>query len=309
MRQNIAAILWAASLLLIFSACSKDDDDNGSNLVDNGLPPTIDFAEGRNSFRPDNGESRSTGTDHIHVRFSVADPSGLGEVRVGVSGIFEGNVPDGFELLDVADVYSPDASEDFFRFSENATTLNVDATETDIYWEGSTSRIEGNVIAGPYDFTISATDAFGNATPSGEEVRNRFYINRNYAPQVQVTNLVDDELKGEAGQPLVVEGSIRRGIVGLSSDIAFIWVRLVEEDEHNDFEAGSSLFEATWGQSLRFSKSGVALPSTTDINLAGALAGENEITIPEGHGHYHLIVWAEDVNGNVTRASVDVHVD
>lgn len=297
--------------MLCLTACNDDDDDNGGN----GGPgdttaPMIEFAEGRDSFRPAMGETRSSNDTHIHIRFKAVDNSGLEEVRVSVSGTYIGTVPDNFDLIDITDVYSADSEDEAFAFEAGATELNVDSDDTDLYWFGPSSRpeITNAIIAGPYDFSVWAKDVFGNETSTDQMVNNRFYITRAYAPQVEVTNLHDGELEGEENEPLVVEGTITSGDGNLAGDVAFIWVRLVEEDMHDDFAAATPLSEVIWGTSKRIQASGQAIPAG-EIDLSAALAGDNSIVLPDGHGHYDLIVWVEDEHGNVTRAVVEVHAD
>lgn len=308
MIKNGLLLMIISALFLLFSACS-DDDDNG--LSDDGNPPEIQFAEDRDSYRPDHGEVRGSDTDHTHVRFSVWDQAGIDEIHVGMGSQFLGQPNQGFEMLDVLDVYSSSASDENFVIEQGAKSVNVDGFHTDIYWEGSTSRVNGNVIAGPYDFTISARDVFGNITTGDQIVTNRFYINRPYAPEIEITNLHDGEIDGEGGQALTVEGTISKGEGDSAGDLAFVWIRLVDEDLHDDFnpaQVGQGL-ESVWGQSLRIDVTSGDLPNHTVLNLEDILTGDHIIVLPEGHGHYDLIIWAEDEHGNVTRTVVEVHVD
>lgn len=312
-NQKMKKILFAALMgsAFIFTACNNDDDDgNGTTLPGDNDAPTITFAEGRDSFRPDMGEARSATTTHMHIRFRVTDESPLEEVTASVTGNYLGTVPENFSLLTITDVYNSENPDSPFFFPEGATELNVDSDETDIYWFGNQARPEvtGAVVAGPYDFTVRARDAFGNETSEEENVNHRFYINRTYAPSIEVTNLHDGELDGEENEPLEVEGTISAGEGNFAGELSFIWVRLVNEDNHDDFApAEAALAEVIWGSSTRIQASGQALPAG-DIDLAAALSGENAVILPDGHGHYDLIVWAEDVHGNVTRATVEVHV-
>jgi len=313
MKRFFALALMGAAFAL--TACNDDDDDGGtgSPVPGDTAAPLITFADGRDSFRPDVGETRSATTTHMHIRFRVTDESALEEVQSSVAGTYIGEVPAAYHLLNVTDVYSAEDPESPFSFPSGATELNVDSDDTDIYWFGNQARpeITGAVIAGPYDFTVWARDVFGNETSADEMVSNRFYIRTAYAPTIEVTNLVDGELEGEENEPLVVEGTISSGEGNLAGELAFIWVRLVAEDGHDDFApATAALAEVIWGTSKRVSSLPAGLPVPSgDIDLAAALSGENAVVLPDGHGHYDLIVWAEDVNGNVTRASVEVHAD
>jgi len=308
MIKNGLFLMLLSGMLVLFYACG-DDDDNGSG--DDGNAPLIGFAEDRDSYRPDHGESRSASTEHIHVRFSVEDPAGIDEIHVGTSTQFLGEVDHGFDLLNVLEVHSSSATEEHLVIDEGANFVNVDDWRTDIYWEGSTSRIDGEVIAGPYDFTVAARDIFGNETTGDEMVTNRFYINRTYAPAVEVTNLHDGEIHGHGGEALSVEGTIAQGEGNEAGDLAFIWIRLVDQDLHDDFNPGQVVhgLEAVWGESRRIDASGADLPPVASLNLEEILTGDNEMVLPEGHGHYDLIIWAEDAHGNVTRTAVHVHAD
>lgn len=312
MKKGVS--LLVSGLLFAAFACSEKEDPTVVDLD----APVIGFAEGRDSFRPMEGEVRAASTDHMHVRFSVTDDNGIGQVLVDVHNAFDGHsharVKSDFEPLNVKDIYSPDATDPMFRFPEGATFLNVDNSATDIYWAGPTSRVQGNVLAGPYDIIISAVDVSGNQTSFGDDSNYiaTFYIERAYAPQVSVTNLHDDEIEGEAGQALDVQGLIMKGDHNLSSEIQFVWVRL--EEEHDDHGHGhrvtDEFYEMMWGtSSWKDGMSGGPLPNTTELRFEDILSGDNAIIIPEGEDHLDLIVWVEDVNGNVTQKTYTVHVD
>ncbi|MCC5944686.1 MAG: DUF4625 domain-containing protein [Bernardetiaceae bacterium] len=302
MKKFNPLVLLGLLSMLLFTACNNDDDASGDSDTS---APVIGFAEGRDGLRPGKGEVRSSA--HMHVRFSVTDNAGLANVTVGVAGRHAGSVANGFELLAIEDVYSATADNEIFRFEEGAKSLNVDSRPTDIYWdmESPDSRTNVPILTGPYDFSITATDINGNTTVGEAAVNHRFYAHRPYGPALEITNLEDGELEGEPGEALSVEGTVGRGEGSNASDLVFLWVRLVEEDEHNDFEAGSAIFDKKWGASARIAGlRGDSLPSGS-INLAEALAGA--IVLPAGEAHYDLIIWAEDANGNVTRMSYEVH--
>ncbi len=310
-------LLLLSLSLLLFAACSENEDPANTDFD----APVITVADGRNEIRPSNNEVRATTTDHFHLRFSVSDESGIGQVLVDIHNVFDGHshgrIMSNFEPLNVKDIFSPDATSLSLRFPQGATRLNVDNTATDIYWGGPTSRVEQNVLAGPYDIVISAVDIHGNQTSfaDGSNYMATFFIERPYAPVIAVTNLEDGEIEGEAGEALEVIGTIAKGEHNLSSDIKFIWIRLAEE--HDDHNHGASLrvkdevfYEKMWGTSTwRSGMSGPALPNSTNLRFEDILTGENAIILPSGEDHLDLIVWVEDINGNVTQKTYEVHID
>jgi len=303
-------LLVLTAVMGAMAACKKDDPDPPAPPT--GLdttPPAIVFADGRSSFRPDQGETRNTTATHMHVRLKAEDSGGLAEVTVSVGGTYIGTVPSQFTLLNITDVYGPSAANAAFRFTSGATSHNIDAEGTDIAWFGPNARPEvtAAVLAGPYRFTAWARDVAGNVTPEAQRPNHQFYIARQYAPAIAVTNLVDGELEGEEGDPLEVRGTIDKGTTELAGDLAFLWVRLVAADAHDDFAPATPIAQVVWGQSRRVTASGPPMPNTQSVDLATALSGANAIVLPPRHGHYDLIVWAEDVHGNVARASYEVH--
>ncbi|MCC5927963.1 MAG: DUF4625 domain-containing protein [Cyclobacteriaceae bacterium] len=316
--QYLMMVLMIAGVFMVTSSCDSDDES-----VRDLDPPTITFANGRDAFRPEHNEVRSAGTDHMHVRFKVEDESGILQILVDIHHGFDGHsharTSADFEFLNVKDIYSSTATETFLRIPEGAKSFNVDGSLTDIYWGGPTSRVNGNVLAGPYDFIISATDIHGNQTSFAENTNYiaTFYIERPYAPQVTVTNLEDGELHGEEGEALEVIGSISKSAHNMASDIKFVWIRLAEEDDHEGHShrtSGEDLWERKWGQSsyregAGGKYSGPDLPNTSSLDLSLVLSGDNALILPDEHGHFDLIIWVEDVNGNVTRKKYEVHVD
>lgn len=300
--------LSALAAVTLFS-CNTDDDS-----VRDMEAPVIAAAEGRDEIRPRHGEIRGASTDHMHVRFSVTDPSGIREIRLDIHSDFDGHthgrIANGFEPLTVLDI---------IQFN-GETRYNQDGHDTDIYWAGPNSRVQGNVLAGPYDFILDATDVHGNVTTHADENNHAvtFYIERPYAPQMVVTNLHHGELEGTPGTPLVVEGTLYKDNHELSSDISFLWVRLAEEDDHhghNQRVQDGDHYERMWGTSKYRQQAngnpftGPALPSGTTLNFSQLFTGDNAIVLPAGADHYELIIWAEDVHGNVTRRAYEVHAE
>jgi hypothetical protein len=293
--------LAAFGLLVTVSSCSKDDDEGTRDRK----APTIEAAEGRDAIRPAHGEVRAATTDHMHVRFRVRDESGIEQVLVdihhGFDGHSHGKTSGTFETLNYRKIYEVGGAKSF----------NIDSNFDDVYWGGSASVVSDNVLAGPYHFSIDASDIHSNQTSaaSGTNYQIMFYIERPYAPVISITNLEDGELEGEKNEPLDVQGSIAKTAHNLSSDIAFVWVRLVEEDDHHNKTSDGEIYEEKWGTSQWRNATGKALPSTTQIDLSQLLSGADEIRLPNEHGHFELIIWVEDVEGNVVEKKYEVHVD
>lgn len=312
-------LLGMMCLAVIAYSC-KTDDDPSQDLE----APIIEHADGYDHISPENGEVIAASSDHVNLRFAVEDPSGIEQIRVNIHSKFDGHghgrVLNDFERLEINDIYSPDASNPDLKFPAGTTRVNVDGTGTAIYWQGAASRLNGHVIAGPYDFIIEATDIFGNQTSfeDGDSYIATFQIRTPYAPLVEVTNLHDDELEGTVGEALELEGMVGKGEHELSSDLAFLWVRLTEEheDEHDDGDDPNhrvlegDFYEMMWGNSAWMSElNGPALPNTTLLNLSEIFTGANAIMIPPGEDHLELVIWAEDIIGNISEMHYMVHVE
>jgi hypothetical protein len=304
-KMKHSIYLSLAVLLIMGAACSKDDNGNGGK--GSLTPPKITAADGRDAIRPENREVRYSTTGHMHIRFKVEDEDGINQARVDIHHVFDGHAhgrgttSSDFEHLDYRKIYE----------AEGAKTLNIDDNFEDVYWEGSNSVIGNkNVLAGPYDFSIDASDVLGNQTSFADNSSYlaTFWIERSYAPQITVSNEQNGEIDGSPGQQLSILGNIERNTAdALSSDIAFVWVRLYEEDDHGHSGSGDDVYDEYWGNSQWRSMSGAGLPSTTNIDLANLLSGNKAITLPSGDHDYELLIWVEDVSGNITQRIYEVH--
>ncbi|MEX2567531.1 MAG: DUF4625 domain-containing protein [Cyclobacteriaceae bacterium] len=300
--------------------------DTGDDPLQDLEAPVIEHADGHDAIRPENGEIIGASADHMPLRFAVEDPSGIEQIRVNIHANFDGHSHarrlNDFQRLDVNDIMSSESANPDLKFPEGATRVNVDGPGTDIYWDGNNSRVDGHVIAGPYDILIEATDVYGNQTDlaDGGSYISTFQIRTPYAPLIEITNLHDDELEGEAGEPLMVEGMVAKGDHELSSDLAFLWVRLTEEheEEHDDedghnhrvLDEGDDFFDMMWGNSAWMDEgNGPALPDASSLNLAEIFTGDNAIILPSGEDHLELIIRAEDINGNITEMHFVVHLE
>lgn len=316
MKKPLLYLLFG-SVFLAFS-CETGDDQ-----IREMEPPVIGTADGRDAVRPDEEEVNAVTKDHLHVRFGVDDLSGIAQIKVDIHSSFDGHthgrIQSDFERLDIDDIYSPDATNPAFRFPRGAKRVSVDGPVTDVYWGGNTSRVTGNVLAGPYDFSIQAIDVHGNQTSFGDDTNYlaTFYLQTAYAPQISITNLHDGGLEGGVGEPLVLDGMIHKSANQLSTNLKFLWVRLTEEEDHGHEHSanariadGEDFYEKMWGSSTyREGMSGPDLPSTTELNLAEIFTGENAIIIPANEEHLDLIIWVEDTGGNISRLLYEVHIE
>lgn len=287
-------------------SCGDDDEQDAPDLT----APTIESASGRSAIRPEPGEIMPASKDHMHIRFAVSDASGISEVLVDVHSTFDGHShgkTSTFERLSYRKIYD----------AAGATRLNIDGSADDLFWEGAASAVSGNVLAGPYHFSIQASDIHGNQTSAGDNSSYvaEFILERPYAPAISLSNAVNGELEGKPGMTLSVEGSIAKSSHSEASDLAFVWVRLAEEahddhdDDGHDHKKGGEIYEQMWGSSQsRSSLSGPALSSSDSLDLASLLSGSAAISLPsEDDAHYELIIWVEDRNGNISIEKSEVH--
>ena len=315
MKLNMKILSISLVLIVFTAACNSDID-----AVNDRDAPVIDKAAGHDELHPVLGFEAPAETDHLPVKFSVHDPSGINQIKVGVHPGFDGHsharISNEFVQLTVADVYSADASDPAFQIEKGVTSVNIDDVAADIYWEGDRSRVNGNVLAGPYHFSIETSDTHGNQTSHADNsiYSTTFILHRPYAPLITVDNLSDGELVGDTGQQLEIEGQIKTGDHALGSALKFVWIRLTEDGDeddhsgHNHRIAEGDLYEKTWGTSTWRTNVGSDgdLPNNSSIDLATILS--NGIALPNGHAHLELIIWAEDINGNITRRVFPVHV-
>ncbi|WP_339921904.1 DUF4625 domain-containing protein [uncultured Cyclobacterium sp.] len=311
-------ILLASIIAFSFFSC-ETTSENPQDLV----APVIDHADSEDEISPDHGEVFSESMDHIPVGFSVTDPSGVGQIKVNVHANFDGHsharVLNDFERLAIDDIYAIDASNPDFQFPANSTKVNVNSVATDIFWSGPNSRLSGPVLAGMYDFSISATDVHGNQTSFADASSyiTTIHIRTAYAPSITVNNLDDDELLGSHGKALTVTGEIRKPTDDLSAPLAFVWIKLGEEDDdghdhdHNERVSNEDyVYDKMWGSSQWITDSqGPDLPNDQLIDLETLLTGENAIILPATGEHLDLTIRAEDVNGNTTEKTFHVDMD
>ncbi len=287
-----------AALGFLALACEKNDDSTKDLTA-----PTIEAVEIEGLISPEPGQVFSG--NGMEIRFKVGDASGVNQVLVDLHPSFDGHthgkLSSGFHELEYRKIYTANGDIEFV----------VDSEADNVYWEGPMSVTTDPILAGPYDFTISATDIHGNQTSfaSNSSYLSTVVIARPYAPEIEVINAQSGELEGEPGGQLAVVGFIEKTTHSLSSDLAFVWVALEEEHGHSHKQASTELYQNMWGTSRwRSNMSGPALPSVTRLDFEQILSGSNAITLPAETGHFELSVWVEDAEGNVSWKTFEVHV-
>ncbi|GMQ28008.1 DUF4625 domain-containing protein [Algoriphagus confluentis] len=291
-----------------------------SSCTDSGEPqdlqaPQISPVSGSSSISPAAGQIFSDTETGVNVSFQVADPQGVQEILLDIHGGFDGHshgrLLNSFERLNVRKIFHSASSDSRLIIESGSPEVRIDPYR--VIWEGQNSEIQGNVLAGPYHITISATDVNGNQTSFGDgsNYHTTFYIQRPYAPAIELTG-GPNSISAQAGAPLLMDGFIQTTTHPLSTPLKFIWMRLTNQDRFDEQEGGGAQVrvfgEQLYGESSWRNLKGNPLPSSESINLR-TLAENQTITVPTGQNQLILIIWAEDMAGNVTRIAIPVRVN
>ena len=207
-------VLYVLALSLFFASCSSDSDEPVDVTI-----PEIDMHE-----------------PHAHDEFAAGQ-------NITFEAVFTDDVELGSYSIDVHDnldghghgrIAQPknDPSLERWIFKQN-----YPIPEGYIRYEAAEDiPISENAVAGPYHFIVQAVDAAGNATnyQDGSTVEIEILITNDSQPVVNITNIVDDELEIEVGEPFVVEGDISDPTTGEYAGMHSMEILLGEdhEDEH-----------------------------------------------------------------------------
>lgn len=291
-----------------------------SSCTDSGEPqdlqaPEIGPVAGTTAISPSAGQVFSPNEQGVDVAFQVTDPQGVQEVLLDIHGGFDGHshgrLLSNFERLNVRKIFSASASDSRLRIEAGSTSVRIDPYA--VIWEGPEAEVQGNVLAGPYHITISATDVNGNQTSFGDgsNYHTTFYIQRPYAPMIELTGGATS-VSAKAGDPLELEGFIQTTAHSLSTPLKFVWLRLTNQDRFDEQEGGNpqvQVFgEKMIGESSWRNLKGSSLPSSQSLDLQSWSAA-NPISVPNGQSNLILIIWAEDLAGNVTRRAIPVKIN
>ena len=288
-------LITIVSQLLFLSACLDSDDGDDQDLLSPEIRP---FANSSNimpeHFSVVAGEAMS-----IPLAFEVSDASGISEIVIeshsGFDGHTHGRITNTgeFVLFRYNHVITREALDDPFVFQSDA------GEDPTIYLDGRNSFIPDGalVLAGPYHFSIKATDVAGNETSYADNTTHHgtLYIQRDYAPQISPVAI-------DAANRTVT-GSVSSNTANASSsDIVFLWIYISGRNEENPMQEGEISEEWIWGSSNwphQFRpNTGADLPDHQMIDLSDLLS--NEQAVFDMQDNELLTVWAEDANGNIS---------
>lgn len=307
-HQKINLIALALLGITYLGSCSDSGEPQDLQAPEIGPIP------GMASISPGVGQIFSSGEKAADVSFRVADPQGIQEILLDIHGGFDGHshgrLLNSFERLNVRKIFQSNASDPRLVIESGSPEVRIDPYQ--VIWEGQGSEIQGNILAGPYHITISATDVNGNQTSfaDGSNYHTTFYIQRPYAPSIEMDGGATS-ISGRAGSPLEMDGFIQTTTHPLSTPLKFIWMRLTNQDRFDEKEGGNAQVqvfgEQIFGESSWRNLKGNSLPSSERVNLR-TLSENQSMMIPTGQNQLILIIWAEDMAGNVTRKAIPVRV-
>jgi hypothetical protein len=300
--------IWLLLLWFLISSCGENQDPNDLNA------PLITSLSSGQSIQPSPGMVISPEEESVEVKFKVNDPSGVNQILLDIHGGFDGHsharLSNSFERLNVKQIFSSTSSNPKLVIPKGAQEVIIDAHR--VSWVGSNAAVMGNLLAGPYHITISATDQEGNQTSfaDGSNYHTTFYIQRPYAPSVQVATQSNGKIKATVNQRLSLEGNATITENLLSSPLKFVWMRLTNS---GDLDEEKSLVEATFGEVMAGESSwrklkGESLANTETLDL-GKMLLEKPINVPSGQANLSLVIWVEDTAGNVTREAIGIELN
>lgn len=282
----------------VFLVCSCLDSDNEDAL--DLTAPSISANEGESSILPKQFYKATNTTNEIPLSFQVEDDSGIREIKIESHSGFDGHTH--------KSLLAKNSRFKLFRLNKRITSEDIEnqkkfvystAEGSNIYLDERNSEISSGdlILAGPYHFSIQATDIEGNQTRYQDNsiYHTTLYINRSYAPQVEIQNL------NTADQN--ISGRIYRNLEAAdSSDITFLWIYIEAGTQTNSESEGTILKEWIWGNSNwphQFRPdSGDPLPDAQELVLEELFDKDTDFYTSLDQNK--LVIWAEDTNGNIT---------
>jgi hypothetical protein len=276
--------------------------------------PTISNLESASEITPSPNQIIPSDWSGIRYYFKVTDPEGISEVKFEVKGDFPNQSQSGFhnsfELLNHIEIHNKDSNDPRHAFTFGSNLLNFDPHSID--WGGTFSVTSLPILAGPYDLFIDAKDVNGNTTSSqdGTGYQTTIFVERYYAPLIHRPHGLPQVVSVNAGEALALEGGVMKTEDALSTPLKFIWIKLADKDVLGDYKGDTDQVvykEQIWGQSLRLEKSGIELPSATEVSF-NDLFQIDPMDLPAGKSNLVMIVWAEDEAGNVSRKAIPIDI-
>ena len=279
-------------LLALFASCLEEDDEEVADLE----APSISAMAGTSSVQPEHFFEVDVETENVPLAFTMEDATGIREIKMDVHSGFDGHTHG-------KSAFAKNAKFILFNHNEVIESTRIEnpnrfSYESEIFLDERNPTIDEDdlILAGPYHFSIQATDLEGNETTYRDDTtyHTTLYINRPYAPQVELT-----ALDASANS---VEGRIFRNMDHeASSDITFLWMYIEAPSERPNQE-GTVITERLWGESNwphQFrSNQGEPLPDARELDIAELIGGDADFL--ESLGSNKLVIWAEDANGNIS---------
>ena len=280
--------------LILFSSCTKEDSQDNSTDLE---APQITASGGTGTIQPTYFYDTDSGNSVIPIAFSIKDNSSIQEIKIDSHSGFDGHTH-GKSAAKDGPQFKLFSHNQVMKIDEFPDPSNITYT-SEIYVDNRNPEIAEDelILAGPYHFSIQATDEEGNQTAYADNstYHTTVYIRKPYAPQVELKALN------------VAEGMISGRIYknqehSAASDITFLWIYIEQPNTTNPGQEGQVLKEKVWGSSNwphQFrANQGKTLPDTQELPLDALL--DNDTSFFESLKGNRLVIWAEDINGNIS---------
>ena len=290
--MKLATLVLLAGFFLLSSCLEEDVEDTTDRAA-----PTILANEGQSTISPEYFFEVAPDATEIPLAFTVQDERGIREIKIESHSGFDGHTHArtamNFTFFSHAEVVGEESFEDPTRFTSTA------ARGLKIYLDHRNPAIGSDnlILAGPYHFSIKATDVEGNETSyrDNSTYHTTLFIHRSYAPQIEVSEL---DISGRTLSGRVARNTSHEA----SSDLAFLWIYIEERSPTNPQQEGQLVKEWLWGSSNWPHQSrpnqGKGLPDHQQLDLEELLDdGQDFFQRLEGN---KLVIWAEDAKGNVS---------
>ncbi len=281
--------------IILFSACLSNADEDTADFE----APSISPIDGENAVVPMQLSKIPADNSEIPLSFKVEDPSGISQILIESHSGFDGHSHGRFIRNSDFVLFNYYKVIDEEVLGQQAVFEKTVKMDPKIYLDDRNSEImqNGLILAGPYHFSIKATDLEGNETSYADNTtyHTTLFIQRQYAPLITINSF--DKATGNLDATIV-----RNMDHAASSDIVFLWVHISQLNEENPSQDGEVQEEWIWGNSNwphQFrANSGIQLLNAQNLNLGELLNNEaNVLQLNEGEV---VTIWAEDANGNIS---------